>query len=253
MPAATQLLNVQRGTNEIALDLSAQQATTLKGNASVTRQHHRRRRTCSRLQINMDPKIVGRCRRTRRSRRRSATARLRRHGAARPVTGAVQAAGHHPVDVPRHAARHGRRSSGTSSGPRPPSAASGIADPSIDADLPERHHGERLTSPRSPSGPQADLQAIGIEVEARSPAGRHVPAEVRRGQGPDGVSPTGAPGLHGPQRLISCSCRAARRGPHELGDRRRPRARGAGQEMASTARPRRRRPARPVQRSCSGR
>jgi peptide/nickel transport system substrate-binding protein len=35
MTAPTQLLNVQRGTNEIALDLSSQQASTLRGNKNV--------------------------------------------------------------------------------------------------------------------------------------------------------------------------------------------------------------------------
>jgi peptide/nickel transport system substrate-binding protein len=35
MPAPTQLLNVQRGTDEIALDLSAQQASTLKSNQKL--------------------------------------------------------------------------------------------------------------------------------------------------------------------------------------------------------------------------
>jgi len=56
MPAPTQLLNVQRGTNEIALDLSAQQASTLRGksglrvvtNASVA---------LFNIDINTDPKI----------------------------------------------------------------------------------------------------------------------------------------------------------------------------------------------------
>jgi peptide/nickel transport system substrate-binding protein len=55
MPAATQLLNVQRGENEVALDLSAQQATTLRGkgvrvvtNASAN---------LFNIDINTDPKI----------------------------------------------------------------------------------------------------------------------------------------------------------------------------------------------------
>ena len=57
MPAATQLLNVQRGQNEIALDLSAQQATTLRGRGGV-------RVTTSaspnlfNIDINTDPKIA---------------------------------------------------------------------------------------------------------------------------------------------------------------------------------------------------
>ena len=35
VPAATQLLDVQRGTNEISVDLSPDQATSLKGNSKV--------------------------------------------------------------------------------------------------------------------------------------------------------------------------------------------------------------------------
>jgi peptide/nickel transport system substrate-binding protein len=56
MPAPTQLLNVQRGTNEIALDLSAQQATTLRGKSNV-RVVTNASPNLFNIDINTDPKI----------------------------------------------------------------------------------------------------------------------------------------------------------------------------------------------------
>ena len=56
MPAATQLLNVQRGANEIALDLSAQQATTLKGKSNVKVTTSASPNLFN-IDINTDPKI----------------------------------------------------------------------------------------------------------------------------------------------------------------------------------------------------
>lgn len=56
MPAATQLLNVQRGQNEIALDLSAQQATTLRGKSGV-RVVTNASPNLFNIDINADPKI----------------------------------------------------------------------------------------------------------------------------------------------------------------------------------------------------
>lgn len=56
MPAATQLLNVQRGQNEIALDLSAQQATTLRGRGGV-RVITNASPNLFNIDINSDPKI----------------------------------------------------------------------------------------------------------------------------------------------------------------------------------------------------
>jgi peptide/nickel transport system substrate-binding protein len=54
MTAATQLLNVQRGTNEIALDLSATQSATLKGKDNVTVKTDPSS-SVFRVQMNMDP------------------------------------------------------------------------------------------------------------------------------------------------------------------------------------------------------
>lgn len=56
MPAATQLLNVQRGANEIALDLSAQQASTLVGKGSVQVTTNASPNLFN-IDINTDPKI----------------------------------------------------------------------------------------------------------------------------------------------------------------------------------------------------
>jgi len=56
MPAATQLLNVQRGQNEIALDLSAQQATTLRGKNGL-RVRTNASANLFNIDINTDPKI----------------------------------------------------------------------------------------------------------------------------------------------------------------------------------------------------
>lgn len=56
MPAPTQLLNVQRGTNEVALDLSAQQAATLQGKSSV-RVVTSASPNLFNIDINTDPKI----------------------------------------------------------------------------------------------------------------------------------------------------------------------------------------------------
>jgi peptide/nickel transport system substrate-binding protein len=57
MPAATQLLNVQRGQNEVALDLSAQQATTLRGRSGV-RVVTNASANLFNIDINTDPKIA---------------------------------------------------------------------------------------------------------------------------------------------------------------------------------------------------
>jgi peptide/nickel transport system substrate-binding protein len=54
MTAATQLLNVQRGNNEIALDLSATQSATLKGKDNVTVKTDPSS-SVFRVQMNMDP------------------------------------------------------------------------------------------------------------------------------------------------------------------------------------------------------
>jgi peptide/nickel transport system substrate-binding protein len=56
MPAATQLLNVQRGQNEIALDLSAQQADTLRGKDGL-RVVTNASANLFNIDINTDPKI----------------------------------------------------------------------------------------------------------------------------------------------------------------------------------------------------
>ncbi|HET9937727.1 MAG TPA: ABC transporter substrate-binding protein, partial [Gaiella sp.] len=56
MPAATQLLNVQRGTNEVALDLSAQQATTLRGKSGL-RVVTDASANLFNIDINTDPKV----------------------------------------------------------------------------------------------------------------------------------------------------------------------------------------------------
>ena len=56
MPAATQLLNVQRGTNEVALDLSAQQASTLRGKSGL-RVVTDASANLFNIDINTDPKI----------------------------------------------------------------------------------------------------------------------------------------------------------------------------------------------------
>jgi peptide/nickel transport system substrate-binding protein len=54
MAAATQLLNVQRGANEVALDLSATQSATLKGATNVTVKTDASS-SVFRVQMNMDP------------------------------------------------------------------------------------------------------------------------------------------------------------------------------------------------------
>ena len=54
MPAATQLLNVQRGSNEVALDLSAAQGTSLKGNSAV-QVSTTPSPSVFRIQLNMNP------------------------------------------------------------------------------------------------------------------------------------------------------------------------------------------------------
>ena len=56
MPAATQLLNVQRGQNEVALDLSAQQAATLRGKDGL-RVITNASANLFNIDINTDPKI----------------------------------------------------------------------------------------------------------------------------------------------------------------------------------------------------
>jgi peptide/nickel transport system substrate-binding protein len=56
MQAPTQLLNIQRGTNEIALDLSAQQATSVKSNSKLQVATSASPNLFT-LQTNQDPKI----------------------------------------------------------------------------------------------------------------------------------------------------------------------------------------------------
>lgn len=57
LPAATQLLNVQRGENEVALDLSAQQADTIRGKSGV-RVVTNASPNLFNIDINTDPKIA---------------------------------------------------------------------------------------------------------------------------------------------------------------------------------------------------
>jgi peptide/nickel transport system substrate-binding protein len=56
LPAPTQLLNVQRGSNEIALDLSAQQASTLRGKSNLKVITNASANLFN-IDINTDPKI----------------------------------------------------------------------------------------------------------------------------------------------------------------------------------------------------
>ena len=56
LPAATQLLNVQRGSNEVALDLSAQQADSLRGNKNLKVVTNASPNLFN-IDINVDPKI----------------------------------------------------------------------------------------------------------------------------------------------------------------------------------------------------
>lgn len=56
MPAPTQLLNVQRGTNEIALDLSAQQAETLNGKNNLQVKTDASVNVFD-VEVNMDPSV----------------------------------------------------------------------------------------------------------------------------------------------------------------------------------------------------
>ena len=161
MPAATQILNVQRGSNEIALDLSARQAATLrtKKNLRVTTNASP---NLFNIDINTDPKIspVAANKQIQKAIRYAldypAFARL-------SGPGAVQAPGMIPTTFLGHLPRSAaiKRNLRTA---RAAVAASGITDPKITMTYPSELTINGISFATLAQKTKANLAEVGIEV-----------------------------------------------------------------------------------------
>ena len=161
MPAATQLLNVQRGANEIAIDLSAQQATTLKGKSNVKVTTSASPNLFN-IDINTDPKIS------------PVAANKQIQKAIRYALdypsftrlsgpGAVQAPGMIPTTFLGHLPRSAaiKRNLATA---RAAVAASGIDDPKIEMTYPSELTINGISFATLAQKTKANLAEVGIEV-----------------------------------------------------------------------------------------
>jgi peptide/nickel transport system substrate-binding protein len=161
MPAATQLLNVQRGANEIALDLSARQATTLKGksNLKVTTSASP---NLFNIDINTDPKIspVAANKQIQKAIRYALD-----YPAFRNLSGpgAVQAPGMIPTTFLGHLPRSAaiKRNLATA---RAAVRASGIDDPKITMTYPSELTINGISFATLAQKTKANLAEVGIEV-----------------------------------------------------------------------------------------
>jgi peptide/nickel transport system substrate-binding protein len=162
MPAPTQMLNVQRGENEIALDLSAQQATSLRGNSSV-RVVTSASPNLFNIDINTDPKISEVA-------ANKQIQRAIRYALDYPSfvklsgPGAVQAPGMIPTTFighlpPRAAIKRNLRVA------RAAVAASGIQDPKITMTYPSELTINGISFATLAQKTKANLAEVGIEVD----------------------------------------------------------------------------------------
>lgn len=161
MPAATQLLNVQRGSNEIALDLSSRQATTLKGrsNLKVTTSASP---NLFNIDINTDPKIspVAANKQIQKAIRYALDYRSFVNLSG---PGAVQAPGMIPTTFLGHLPRSAaiKRNLRTA---RAAVAASGIDDPKITMTYPSELTINGISFATLAQKTKANLAEVGIEV-----------------------------------------------------------------------------------------
>lgn len=162
MPAATQLLNVQRGSNEIALDLSATQSKTLASNKSVTVLTDPSS-AVFRLQLNMDPAASAV------SSNPDFQAAVRdgiNYDAMVQLAGdgAIQAAGLIPSTVPGALSESDAVQQDLDKA-KQELADSGISDPSVTLSYPSGINVNGLDFATLAARVQADLQAMGISVK----------------------------------------------------------------------------------------
>ena len=229
MTAPTQLLNVQRGANEIALDLSSQQANTLKKNKSV--------------QVAIDPSpnlfnidmntspAVSQVTSNPHIRKAVRLALDYKAFAALGGPGSIQSAGMVPsvflgalpakFAVKRNIAKA-----------KAEVAASGISDPTIKLTYPAGLTINGIDFGVLAQKTKANLADAGITVNLQGSAGQRDAPAVRGSEGRDDAVVLG-PGLPGSERLPGVPARWNRRAPRELEGRCRQAARGARQEGAA--------------------
>ncbi|MFT4010714.1 MAG: ABC transporter substrate-binding protein [Nocardioidaceae bacterium] len=162
MPAATQLLNIQRGTDEIALDLSATQSETLASNDAVTVVTDPSS-AVFRLQLNMDSEAS------------AVSSNPDFQAAVRDGIdydamvqlagdGAIQAPGLIPSTVPGALSESDAVTQDLDKA-KEELADSGISDPSVTLSYPSGINVNGLDFATLAARVQADLQAMGITVE----------------------------------------------------------------------------------------
>ena len=161
MPAATQMLNVQRGSNEIALDLSAQQAASLRGRGSLKVTTNASANLFN-IDINTDPDIspVAANKQIQRAIRYALDYQsfVKLSG-----PGAVQAPGMIPTTFLGHLPRSAaiKRNLRTA---RAAVAASGIDDPKITLTYPSQLTINGISFATLAQKTKANLAEVGIEV-----------------------------------------------------------------------------------------
>ena len=173
MPAATQLLNVQQGANEIAIDLSATQSASLKGNSKVT-VNTSPSSSLFRMQMNMDPKASA----------VSSNPKIQeavRYGLNYDALvqlggeGAVQAAGLVPSTVPGSLPAAEAMKTDLDKA-KAAIAASGVQNPSMTLTYPSDINVNGVTFATFAQRVQADLQAIGMTLKLEAlPVATYLP------------------------------------------------------------------------------
>ena len=162
MTAATQLLNVQRGTDEVALDLSATQSKPLASNSSVTVRTDPSS-AVFRLQLNMDPSAS------------AVAANPHFQAAVRDGInydafvqlagdGAIQAPGLIPSTVPGALPQSDAIKQNVAKA-KQELAASGISNPSVTLSYPTGINVNGLDFATLAARVQADLQSLGITIK----------------------------------------------------------------------------------------
>ena len=173
MPAASQLLNVQQGKNEIAIDLSAAQSSSLKSNTKVAVKTSASS-SLFRLQLNMDPKASTV---SSNPHIQSAIRYALNYQALAQLDGegAIQAAGLIPTTVPGFLPSSDAVKSDPAKA-KSEVAASGISNPSLTMTYPSDINVNGVQFATFAQRVQADLQAAGITVKLQGiPVATYLP------------------------------------------------------------------------------
>ena len=163
MIAPTQLINVQRGTHEVAIDLSADQAQTLQGNSSLNVSLQTVDVGVLAVCEQQPAGLVGHLEQALPD-SRPLRARLQVDRRSRRA-GRDPGAGDHPVDVPRRAAAEATRSRQNLAKAKAALAASGAASQTVTLEYPSDLTINGVPFTTLAQKVQANLQAAGFNIK----------------------------------------------------------------------------------------